>query len=235
MTEPLAVSHLSKTYRSGIAVDDVSFTGRSGRVLGLLGKNGAGKTTTIKMLLDIVHPDQGDAMIRGRAYSETLDAARYVGVALDDRSFLPGSTVKFELDVWASEIGLSPRRVDEVIESVQLGNRADSKVKSLSTGERKRLSLAIALLAEPPLLILDEPGNGLDPVGIRWMRRLIRSHADKGGAVLLSSHILSEMQQTIDDVVILQQRVLFNGTLDELTGCGASSLEERFFELTGEE
>ncbi|GAA4064042.1 ATP-binding cassette domain-containing protein [Microbacterium laevaniformans] len=235
MTSPLVASHLSKTYKGRAAVDDVSFAGRSGRVLGLLGKNGAGKTTTIKMLLDLVRPERGTAEINGRPYSTTVDAARHVGVALDDMSFLPGATVRFELGVWATTIGVPPVRVDEVIENVGLSEHVGSKVKSLSTGEKKRLSLGIALLAEPPLLILDEPSNGLDPVGIRWMRQLIRAHADKGGTVLLSSHILSEMQQTIDDVVIMQQRVLFDGTLDELTSQGASSLEDRFFELTGDE
>lgn len=235
MTSPLVASHLSKTYKGRAAVDDVSFAGRSGRVLGLLGKNGAGKTTTIKMLLDLVRPERGTAEINGRPYSATVDTARHVGVALDDMSFLPGATVRFELGVWATTIGVPPGRVDEVIENVGLSEHVGSKVKSLSTGEKKRLSLGIALLAEPPLLILDEPSNGLDPVGIRWMRRLIRAHADKGGTVLLSSHILSEMQQTIDDVVIVQQRVLFDGTLDELTSQGASSLEDRFFELTGDE
>ena len=133
MTSPLVASHLSKTYKGRAAVDDVSFAGRSGRVLGLLGKNGAGKTTTIKMLLDLVRPERGTAEINGRPYSTTVDAARHVGVALDDMSFLPGAKVRFELGVWATTIGVPPVRVDEVIENVGLSEHVGSKVKSLST------------------------------------------------------------------------------------------------------
>ena len=146
MTSSFVASHLSKSYKGRAVVDDVSFVGRPGRVLGLLGKNGAGKTTTIKMLLSLVRPGNGEATIGGRRYSDISDAARQVGVALDDMALLPGGTVQFELGVWATTIGLPARRVDEVLETVGLADLARSKSKSLSTGEKKRLSLGLSLI-----------------------------------------------------------------------------------------
>nr|WP_239077792.1 ATP-binding cassette domain-containing protein [Streptomyces sp. SID9124] len=215
------------------AVEDLSFTVRPGRIVGLLGRNGAGKSTALRVLLGLARATSGHATLFGQPYEELPDAARRVGVSMDSTGPMPGTTGRRDLRIWARLLGLPAARVDEVLDQVGLTDGADRKVKGYSTGMRQRLALATALLPDPELLVLDEPVNGLDPDGIRWLRELLRSFAAEGRTVLLSSHLLAEVEQTVDDVVILQRTLRFAGELSQLTGDGAERLEDRFFELAG--
>ncbi len=234
MVEPvISIQGLTKRYRDHAAVRDLSFSVERGRVVGLLGRNGAGKTTTLRCLLGLTAPTSGECRILGSPYPLLPGAARRVGVSLDEMSLLGGLSVRAETGVWARYIGVDLRRVDEVLELVGLADTRRKRVKALSTGMQKRLSLAIALLADPEVLILDEPLNGLDPDGIRWMRRLLRDHADAGGTVLVSSHLMAEMQETVDEVIVLQESLRFQGSLEDATAGGTVSLEDRFFEIVG--
>ncbi|GEB52001.1 MULTISPECIES: ABC transporter ATP-binding protein [Streptomyces] len=232
--QPVAVAEgLSKTFGTVTAVDSVSFEVRPGRIVGLLGRNGAGKTTTLRMLLGLTAPSAGRATVFGHPYDELPHAAHRVGVSMDGIGALPGVSGRRDLTIWAKTLGLSSRRVDEVLERVGLGDRADRKIKGYSTGMRQRHALASALLADPELLVLDEPATGLDPDGIRWLRTFLRSLADEGRTVLISSHLLAEVEQTVDDVLIIQRSLRYSGTLAELTDNGAVRLEDRFFSLVG--
>ncbi len=224
---------VSKRFGPVSAVEDLSFTVRPGRVVGLLGRNGAGKTTSLRMLLGLTRPTAGSATVLGHAYGDLPHAARRVGVSMDAIGPTPGTTGRRDLLVWARTLGLPTARVDEVLDLVDLTDSADRKVKGYSTGMKQRLSLATALLADPELLVLDEPVNGLDPDGIRWLRGLLRSLAAEGRTVLLSSHLLAEVEQTVDDVVILQCTLRYAGELSALTSSGTERLEDRFFELAG--
>ncbi|MFI2032951.1 ATP-binding cassette domain-containing protein [Streptomyces buecherae] len=224
---------VSKRFGPVPAVEDLSFTVRPGRVVGLLGRNGAGKTTSLRMLLGLARPTAGSTTVLGHAYGDLPDAARRVGVSMDAIGPTPGATGRRDLLVWSRTLGLPQARVDEVLDLVGLTDSADRKVKGYSTGMKQRLALATALLADPELLVLDEPVNGLDPDGIRWLRVLLRSLATEGRTVLLSSHLLAEVEQTVDDVVILQRTLRYEGELSALTSHGAERLEDRFFELTG--
>jgi ABC-2 type transport system ATP-binding protein len=212
------VDQLSKRYGDAIAVDDLTFVARSGAITGFLGPNGAGKTTTLRMLLGLAEPTSGTARIAGRRYTELDEPARLVGAMLESTSFHPGRRARDHLGVLASQIGVSRSRVGEVLDSVGLTDAADRRITAFSLGMRQRLGLAGALLGEPEVLILDEPANGLDPEGIHWLRRVLRGFAADGGTVLVSSHLLAEAAQTVDDVVIIARgRLVAEAPLAELT------------------
>ena len=197
------VSHLSKRFGSVLAVDDLSFTVRPGRVTGFLGPNGAGKTTTLRCLLGLVRPTSGTATVGGRPYASLPQPGRVVGAALEAASFHPGRSALDHLRVYAPQIGVPDSRAREVLHLVGLDEAAQRRVGGFSLGMRQRLALAATLLGDPPVLLLDEPANGLDPEGISWLRGFMRALAAEGRTVLVSSHVLSEVQQTVDDVVII--------------------------------
>lgn len=203
-TEPYAieVSGLTKRFGTTVAVEDLSFTASYGRITGFLGPNGAGKTTTLRMLLGLITPTSGMAGIDGRSYAEITDPVRMVGASLDSR-FHPGRSGRNHLRVLALAAGVSNSRVEELLGAVHLMPAANRRVGTYSFGMRQRLGLAAALLGDPQVLILDEPANGLDPQGIRWLRDLLRSLASKGCAILLSSHVLAEVASTVDDIVVI--------------------------------
>jgi len=199
----IVVSGLTKQYKRVRAVDNLSFTVEPGRVTGFLGPNGAGKTTTLRMLLNLVTPTAGTATIGGRRYADLEAPLRHVGAVLEASSAHKGRTGRNTLRVATAAAGLPDTRADEVLELVGLTPAAKRKFKGYSLGMRQRLGIAQALLGEPHVLILDEPANGLDPEGIRWMRELLRGLADTGRTILVSSHLLSEMELLADDLVII--------------------------------
>lgn len=194
---------LSKAFGAVRAVDDLSFTVLPGRVTGFLGPNGAGKTTTLRLLLGLATPDAGTATIGGRRYAEIPRPARLVGAALEAASFHPGRTARDHLRVYAPQVGVDDARCDEVLAMVGMTAAADRRAGGFSMGMRQRLALATTLLGDPQVLLLDEPANGLDPEGIAWLRQFLRYLAAQGRTVLVSSHVLSEVEQTVDDVVII--------------------------------
>ena len=209
---------LTKRYGPVLAVDDLSFDVPSGRVTGFLGPNGSGKTTALRILLGLAGATSGTATIAGLAYGQLHDPVRRVGAALDSNTFHPGRSAAQHLRIITTAADLPPRRVDEVLDLVGLSDVAGRKVGGFSLGMRQRLSLAGALLGRPRVLVLDEPLNGLDPDGIRWIRGLLRSQAAGGRTVLVSSHLLSEVAQTVDDVVVVSRgRFVDQATLAELT------------------
>lgn len=224
----------SKAFGSVTAVEDVSFSVEPGRVVGLLGENGAGKTTCLRGLLGLLESDAGDALVFGSPFN-TRREKNIVGTSIDGIGATPGATVRRELMIWAYAHGVSRERVDYVLEQVSLTNAQNRNVQNLSQGMKQRLALATALLPDPDILLLDEPTNGLDPTGIRWLRTLLRSLVSVGKTVLLSSHLLNEVEQTVDDVVILKQTVKFAGSLSDFTENGHFRLEDMFFELMGNE
>lgn len=199
----IQVTGLTKTFGTVRAVDNLSFTVRPGRVTGFLGPNGAGKTTTLRLLLGLATPDSGTATISGRPYAAFTHPTRHVGAALEAASFHPGRTARDHLRVYAPQVGVPDARCDEVLDLVGLTPAANRRVKGFSLGMRQRLALATTLLGEPAVLLLDEPANGLDPEGIAWLRHFLRYLAAQGRTVLVSSHVLSEVEQTVDDVVII--------------------------------
>ena len=199
----IEVSHLTKRYGSVLAVDDLSFRAEPGRVTGFLGPNGAGKTTTLRALVALLHPTSGDARVLGQHYPELADPVRTVGAILESNAFHPGRTGRNHLRTVARAGRIGDARVDEVLALVDLTAAANRRAKGYSLGMKQRLSLAGALLGDPQVLVLDEPANGLDPQGIRWLRDLLRSLASQGRTVLVSSHVLTEMAQLADDVVII--------------------------------
>lgn len=197
------VERLTKDFGAVRAVDDLSFTVLPGRVTGFLGPNGAGKTTTLRMLLGLVRPTSGTATIGGRAYAEIPRPLRVVGAALEASNFHPGRTARDHLRVLALPAGVPDSRADDLLALVGLADVANRRVAGFSLGMRQRLGLATTLLGDPPVLLLDEPANGLDPEGIAWLRAFLRALAAQGRTVLVSSHVLAEVQQTVDDVVII--------------------------------
>ncbi len=214
---PLLVEHLSKSYGSQVVLEDLTFTVLPGRVTGFLGPNGAGKSTTMKILLDLASADAGSATIGDRRYRELDDPVRTVGVVLEPNAFHPGRSGRNHLRVLADAAGLPLRRVDEVLDTVGLGDAAHRRVGAYSLGMRQRLSLAAALLGDPPVLVLDEPGNGLDPQGIHDLRSLLRERAALGHTIFVSSHLLSEVEHLADDVVVLNHgRLVTTGALADL-------------------
>jgi ABC-2 type transport system ATP-binding protein len=215
----IEIENLTKRFGAVHAVTDLSFTVEAGRVTGFLGPNGAGKSTTLRMLLGLIHPNAGSASFGGRRYEQLDHPSSRVGAVLEDASFHPGRSGRNHLRVLAAA-GRHPRgRVDEVLEQVGLSAAASRRVKGYSMGMRQRLAIAAALLGDPGVLILDEPANGLDPPGIRWMRELLRDQAARGRAVLVSSHLLSEVAQSVDDVVVIARGVLRGaGSLESVLG-----------------
>jgi ABC-2 type transport system ATP-binding protein len=215
----IEINGISKRFRSVQAVRDLSFTVEAGRVTGFLGPNGAGKSTTLRMLLGLVRPDAGNAGFDGRRYEELPHPSARVGTVLEDASFHPGRSGRNHLRVLAAAGRHPQERVDHVLAQVDLTGAANRRVKGYSMGMRQRLAIAAALLGDPEVLVLDEPANGLDPPGIRWMRNLLRSQAARGRAVLVSSHMLSEVAQSVDDVVVISHGVLRgSGPLDHVLG-----------------
>jgi len=224
----IVVEHLSKRYGAQTAVDDVTFRCEPGTVTGFLGPNGAGKSTTLRMLLGLVRPTRGGAVIAGRPYAEHRRPVRHVGAVLESDSFHPGRRARDHLRVLATAAELPPSRVDAVLDEVGLADAAGRRVKGFSLGMRQRLGLAGALLGEPDVLILDEPANGLDPEGITWLRQYLRAFADGGGTVLVSSHLLTEVAQTVDDVVIIARgRLVTHSSLAELSSRTRSAVRVR--------
>jgi len=206
MAEPegrIVVSGLTKQFRRVRAVDDLSFTVEPGTVTGFLGPNGAGKTTTLRMLLGLITPTAGTARIGGYRYADLPRPLETVGAALEASSFHEGRTGRNHLRVMCAAAGLPMERADVVLEQVGMSAAANRKVRGYSLGMRQRLGLAATLLGNPRVLILDEPANGLDPEGIRWLRGFLRNLADEGRTILVSSHLLAEVEQTVDDVVII--------------------------------
>jgi ABC-2 type transport system ATP-binding protein len=228
----ITVERLAKRYGEHQAVTDVSFSVQRGRIVGLLGPNGAGKTTTLRALLGLVEPSAGTALIDGQRYRDLPEPSRVVGALIDDGAGHPGRRARSHLDVLAAATGIPRRRVDETLERVGLAGAARRRVGGFSQGMRRRLGLAAALLGDPELLVLDEPANGLDPEGIRWLRHTLRTHADGGGTVLLSSHVLAEVAQIADEIVVLHQgHSIVQAPIDELSSA-YGDLEAAFFSLT---
>jgi ABC-2 type transport system ATP-binding protein len=218
VTRVLEVRDLTKRYGQNLAVDGLSFKAQPGRVLGFLGPNGAGKTTTLRMLLGLTIPTSGDAVVDSRPYRTLSDPIRVVGAVLEGPQFHPGRTGRNHLRVLATAAGLPDSRADDVLRLVELDGAGGRRVKAYSLGMRQRLSLAGALLGDPRALVLDEPANGLDPQGIRWLRDFLRAQAGDGRTVLVSSHVLAEMAQTVDEVVVISRgKLVAQGSLDELT------------------
>lgn len=223
------VCGLSKSYGAVRAVDDLTFSVAPGTVTGFLGPNGAGKTTTLRMLLGLVRPDQGAATIQGLSYRDIAAPATVVGAALDASGFHPARSGRAHLRVYCTVNGFAPERADEVLDLVGLAAAGSRRAGGYSLGMRQRLALAVAMLGDPQVLVLDEPANGLDPEGIVWMRRLLRDLAAQGRTVLVSSHVLTEMQQLVDHVVIIDGGCLrYQGPL------GEGDLERLFFDLTSD-
>ena len=223
---------LTKRYGSVVAVDALSFTVRPGVVTGFLGPNGSGKSTTMRMILGLVAPDTGEARVAGRRYRELRWPLHEVGALLEAKAFHPGRSARAHLAALAASNAVPPSRVDEVLELVGLAGAARRRAGRFSLGMSQRLGIAAALLGDPGVLLLDEPGNGLDPEGIRWLRMLLRSLAAEGRTVLVSSHLISEVALTADQLIVIGRgRLLANASVAELSSRSAS-LEEAFLELT---
>jgi len=232
MTSGISIRALSKRFGDTEAVDDLSFDVPPGQVTGFLGPNGAGKTTTLRMLLGLVAPTAGEALIGGKRYQDLARPREVVGAAVEAMAAHPGRRARQHLGILAGASGASPDRVAEVLDMVGLTDAQDRRVGGFSLGMRQRLGLASALLGDPQYLILDEPANGLDPAGIAWLRGLLRRLAAEGRTVLVSSHVLSEVAQTAEHVVIINAgRLRYAGPLAELDAAGRT-LEEAFLELT---
>jgi len=229
----LEVRGLTKTFGPVTAVSDLSFRAPAGQVTGLLGPNGSGKTTTLRVALGLVRPTAGTVLIGGAGYRNLARPRRAVGAMLEAAGFHPGRRARDHLRVLAAAADVPDRRVDEVLDQVGLAEAASRRVRGFSLGMKQRLGLAAALLGDPQVLLLDEPANGLDPAGIAWLRGLLRGLADQGRTVVVASHVLGEVAQTADRVVIVSAgRLRFAGPLDELGGTG-SALESAFLRLTG--
>jgi ABC-2 type transport system ATP-binding protein len=229
----ITATSLTKRYGRVPAVDGATFSCEPGTITGFLGRNGAGKSTTLRMITGLTRPDAGGATIAGKPFAELGNPARTVGTLLDAAAFHDGRTGREILRIACSVTGMPLARADELLDAVDLARAAGRRVGGYSLGMRQRLGLAHALIGEPSVLILDEPANGLDPEGIAWIRTLLRDFASRGGTVLLSSHLLAEVQATADHLVIIDQgRVVARGTQRNLlTGTG-QTLEELFLSLT---
>jgi ABC-2 type transport system ATP-binding protein len=231
MTE-IQVHGLTKAFGRVTAVRDLSFTAPAGKVTGFLGPNGSGKTTTLRMVLGLVRPSAGEALIGGVPYSRLARPRHSVGALLEATGFHPGRRARDHLRVIAAAGGLPDRRVDEVLDQVDLAPSASRRVREFSLGMRQRLGIAAALLADPDVLLLDEPANGLDPAGIAWLRGLLRGMAGEGRTIVVASHVLTEIAQTADHVVIVSAGQLrFAGPLTEI-GVTNDALESAFLKLT---
>ena len=219
---------LSKRFGAVTAVDGLSFQVAAGTVTGFLGANGAGKTTTLRMLLGLVRPDSGQAVIWGQRYAGLGERRRKVGAVLEASGLHPGRTVRDHLRVRCAAAGIARPRIDAVLEATGLGGLAGRRAGSLSLGERQRLGQAAALLGDPEVLILDEPGNGLDPAGVAWLRGLLRGLAGEGRTVLVSSHLLAEVAQTSSQVIVIDRgRLIFSGPVSQLTAATGQAVVVR--------
>lgn len=231
MNTPIQFLSLSKRYGKQFAVSELSASIESGRITGFLGPNGAGKSTALRCLVGLARPTSGAALLLGAPYTALRNPLRTVGTVLDSRGFHPGLTGEQNLLVVAAAAGIGKQRVAEVLQLTNLTEAAGKRVKGYSLGMKQRLALAGAMLGDPQILILDEPANGLDPAGIAWLRRFLRELADQKRTILVSSHQLAEMQNTVDDVLIINQgKLIASGQLNEVVGKG--SLEEAFLKLT---
>jgi ABC-2 type transport system ATP-binding protein len=197
------VSGITKHYGDRVAVDDMAFDVAAGTVTGFVGPNGAGKSTTMRMMVGLTRPDTGEVRYAGVNYTDLLHPARVVGCVLDARVMHPGRTARNHLRAMAAVSGISATRVDDVLDTVGLETAAGQRAGGFSLGMRQRLALAGALLGDPEVLLLDEPANGLDPDGIRWLRSYLRDFADRGGTVFVSSHLISELAMFVDDLVVI--------------------------------
>ena len=228
----VSVRSLTKRFGELTAVAELDFCLDAGTVTGFLGPNGAGKTTTLRLLLGLAEPTSGQALVFGHRYRDLDQPARRVGAVLESGDFHPGRAGRDHLRVLALAAQLPPSRVEEVLALVELQPAAGRRVKTYSLGMRQRLGLAAALLGDPELLVLDEPANGLDPAGVHWLRTFLRRFAERGGTVLVASHVLAEVAQTVDQVLIIDRgRLVANGRLDELAGRG-QTLEDTYLALT---
>lgn len=225
----ITVESLTKKYGRFTAVDDVSFTAASGRVTGFLGPNGAGKSTTMRIMVGLTPPTSGTTTVNGRHFAELPNPGLEVGVLLDASAQHAGRTGREILTIAQRTMGLPARRVDEMLDRVSLTPaEAGRRVRNYSLGMRQRLGIATALIGEPDVLILDEPANGLDPAGIRWMRDLLRDYADQGGTVLLSSHLLHEIEVIADDLIVIGNgRIVAQGTKAELLRAAGTVVRTR--------
>lgn len=236
----IEVQHLTKRYRGGTAVDDLSFRVEPGRVTGFLGPNGAGKSTTIRLILGLDRPSAGSAVVNGRPYASLERPLTAVGALLDAGDLHPTRSVREHLRWLARSNGIGERRVGEVLEATGMAGVARKNAKALSLGMKQRLGVAAALLGDPGVLILDEPVNGLDPEGVVWIRRLMQGLAAEGRTVLVSSHLMSEMALTAEHLVVIGRgRLLADTSTKEFIAAhggvdgGGASLEEAFMRLTG--
>ncbi len=216
---PVVVAEsLTKRFGKVLAVDDLSFVLEAGTITGFLGPNGAGKTTTLRMVLGLAAPTSGRALVFERPYAQLAQPALRIGAVLEATDFHPGRSGRDHLRTLGTAVGVPDSRVDEVLALVELQDAARRRVKGYSLGMRQRLGLAAALLGEPDLLILDEPANGLDPEGVRWLRDFLRSFASEGRTVLISSHVLAEVAQTVERVLIISRgRLIVESSLSDLT------------------
>lgn len=214
---PITFENVTKSYGGNVVVNDLSFGVEPGRVTGFLGPNGAGKSTTMKILLGLASATSGQARIGGRSYGQLSDPTGTVGASVESDAFHPGRTGRNHLRILADATGISLERVDEVLELVGLTDAAHRRAGTYSLGMKQRLGLGTALLCDPPVLILDEPGNGLDPQGVRFLRKLLRARAALGHTVFVSSHLLGEVEQLADDVVVVNKgKLVTSGSLAEL-------------------
>jgi ABC-2 type transport system ATP-binding protein len=229
LTAPVvSAESLTKRFGTVVAVDDLSFVLEQGTITGFLGPNGAGKTTTLRMLLGLAAPASGRALVFGRPYVELAAPSRRVGAVLEATDFHPGRSGRDHLRMLAEAVDLPRSRVEEVLRLVELQAAARRRVGTYSLGMRQRLGLATALLGDPELLILDEPANGLDPGGVRWLRDFLRAFASRERTVLISSHVLAEVAQTVDEVVIINHgKLVVESSLEELTRRAAGSVRVR--------
>jgi ABC-2 type transport system ATP-binding protein len=224
---PIEFKNLTKRFGAIQAVTDLSFEVAPGRVTGFLGPNGAGKSTTLRMLLGLIRPTGGDATFDGKHYDQLDEPSTKVGALLEETSFHPGRSGRNHLRVLAAAGGHPESRINELLDIVQLTPAANRRVKGYSMGMRQRLAIASALLGDPKVLILDEPTNGLDPEGIRWFRELLRHQAGEGRTVLVSSHLLAEVAQSVDDIIVLAKGQLrAQGTLEEVLGQGGETVTQ---------
>jgi ABC-2 type transport system ATP-binding protein len=229
----IEVVDLRKRYRKTTAVDGLTFRVRDGSITGFLGPNGAGKTTTLRILLGLVHPTSGSATIDGKRYRALDRPPRRVGAVLEASNYHPKRSGRNHLRTLAAAAGIDSTRVDELLDFVGLGSAGHRAVGGYSLGMRQRLSVAGALLGDPHILLLDEPANGLDPEGIRWLREFLRGFAGEGKTVFISSHVLGEMQQLVDEVVIIHRgRLVAHETVGELTARAAGGTRVRSPEAT---
>jgi ABC-2 type transport system ATP-binding protein len=218
MTEVVRAESLTKRFGDVSAVTDLSFALEAGTITGFLGPNGAGKTTTLRMILGLVAPSRGRALVFDHPYAELPRAALRIGAVLEATDFHPGRSARDHMRMLGQAAGIPDSRADEVLRLVELDDAAHRRVKGYSLGMRQRLGLAVALLGDPELLILDEPANGLDPEGVRWLRDFLRRLASEGRTVLISSHVLAEVAQTVDRVLIISHgRLVLSSSLAELT------------------